>query len=290
MKNLVWKLKNVWNTPVPLLETRREKWFFVLFFTLFVPAFLLIFQPFGVNNYDPTHEIKLVFLLASLGFGLVCGLTLALYEFFLAPLLFKADKLLFFVLRIALGVLLVSGTIFCFYNFLGNFHDWNLVSFLGFIRDVSFMALLPLGIIILYFSYRTTRLEYQNLKIRPLAKPAHRLVWFTEGTAGKKIAIALNDLLYVEAHDNYAAIYHLENDQIKKSLIRATMKKLQEQLKAEGVRRCHRSYLINLTQVIRVERNSNAQYQVQLNLVDEPIPVSRSYSTILQALLDTRHK
>ena len=48
-----------------------------LFFTLF----LLIFLPFGVNNYDPNHHYTGEFLLAMGSMGLSTGLVTALNEF-----------------------------------------------------------------------------------------------------------------------------------------------------------------------------------------------------------------
>lgn len=54
---------------VHYLELPRYKAIFVLSIGLFLCGFLLIFQPFGVSNYDPQFKIDLDFLSYMLGVG-----------------------------------------------------------------------------------------------------------------------------------------------------------------------------------------------------------------------------
>ncbi len=290
MKKPLFANSSFWSKPFVFLRKPGQKWFYIAFFTFFVPFFLLVFQPFGVNNYDPTHKIGLTFLLASLGFGLVCGVTLALYEFLIAPKMFRRNNIMSFVLRLGFGMLLVAAALFLFYNFLGNFHDWRLSSFIGFIRDVFLMAILPVGIIILYLKYRSASLAFQNLKIQPIAQTEGKLIWFAEGNETKKLAITLNDLRFIEAQDNYVAVHYLENNLLKKTLLRATMKKLQLQLQQDRVVRCHRSYIVNLGSVIKITKNNANQYRLYLSDVETSLPVSRSYNSSLGLLLNVHHK
>ena len=53
----------------------RYQWLFAGSIGLFVALFLLAFQPFGVNNFDPTFSIRLEFALAVAGFGAVITAT-----------------------------------------------------------------------------------------------------------------------------------------------------------------------------------------------------------------------
>jgi len=65
------------------------KWIFVISIGLFMVLFLLAFQPFGVNNFDPHFHISLEFVLIVSSFGLVVTGTLAVNEFMLRPLLLR---------------------------------------------------------------------------------------------------------------------------------------------------------------------------------------------------------
>ena len=273
-----------WKRQLPFLQSKRDKWILVLFSVFYAPFFLIVFQPFGVNNYDPTHEVSLVFALSAMGFGLMNGITLFVYEFGIVPLLFRKNNLPVFVLRIILALIFLSSTTFLFYNFIGNFHDWSFKSYLGFIRDVSLMGVIPFGVIFLYFSYRDNRKAYLDLQ-----KQSEELIWLKADNGKDKLGLTLEHLLFIEAQDNYVAVFHRENESVKKSLLRTTMKKLESQLQAFPVVRCHRSFLINISSVQKVTGN-NHQLKLHIERVDVPIPVSRSYIPLLEEQLDIHHK
>ena len=67
----------------------RYQWLFAGSIGLFVALFLLAFQPFGVNNFDPTFSIRLEFALAVAGFGAVITATVAANEFLPRPLVLR---------------------------------------------------------------------------------------------------------------------------------------------------------------------------------------------------------
>ena len=127
MQRIMWILRSMnsktnhnnsyWNQPVLFLESKNEKWGLIIFLAAYIPLFLLIFQPFGVNNYDPTHRISLEFFIAAMGFGLINGLMLFIYEFGITPYLFNKNARFIFIIRMALEFILLSTTTFLFYNY-----------------------------------------------------------------------------------------------------------------------------------------------------------------------------
>ncbi len=50
-------------------DIARYQLLFALLIGVFLALFLLVFQPFGVNNFDPTFHISLEFALAVGAFG-----------------------------------------------------------------------------------------------------------------------------------------------------------------------------------------------------------------------------
>ncbi|WP_271784247.1 LytR/AlgR family response regulator transcription factor [Aquimarina algiphila] len=276
---------------ISIIKTRNEKWRVILFFTLYVSFFLLIFQPFGVNNYDPTHHISLDFLLGSVGFGLISGIIISIHEFIIMPYCNKKKTGVTILARLCLSFILLPFGIYLFYNVIGNFHDWKWSSFFDFIRDVSLMAILPMSLIYIYYNYIKIKKAYRILLNKPTFNPSEetQLITIESDNRNDSIILRLDTLLYIEAQDNYVNVYHLLNNEVKKQLLRTTMKVLESKLKEMTVVRCHRSYLVNINLIIKVKGNGN-QMKLFLPNVKKPIPVSRSYISPLKEIIATHHK
>ncbi len=289
MSTNTFQKQSFWQQSVNFLATKREKWGLILFLALYIPLFLLIFQPFGVNNYDPTHSIRWEFFIAAIGFGLVNGVSMWLYEFVIAPRLFTKRTRAIFIIRMVLELLLLSFTTYLFYNVLGNFHDWNWPSFFGFVRDVGLSGLIPLGLVFLYFNYKRTRSSYEALLNKSkFNRRRHDLVRITSDNGKENLVIASKGLLFIEAQDNYVAVYHIENDRVKKSLLRTTMKRLENLLTDQSIVRCHRSYMVNMGKVEKVSGPTH-QLKIHLEHIEKPIPVSKTYVPVLEEGLTAHH-
>ena len=83
----------------------------------FVFAFLTFFQPFGVNNYDPTEKLRPIFVVAMLLFGVIVSLGLAFNEFILKPRLNLPMTQGGVILWIGWNLLSLSTVLFIVYNF-----------------------------------------------------------------------------------------------------------------------------------------------------------------------------
>ena len=79
------------------------------------------------------------------------------------------------------------------------------------------------------------------------------------------------------AADNYISIWYLKNGQLKKQLVRTTLKETSNQLADTSVVRTHRSFMINIDK-IKVLRREKENLFIEL---DHPglkdIPVSKTY-------------
>ncbi len=277
------------NQPIDTISSSRDKWIFIGFVSLFITIFLLVFQPFGVNNFDPTHSINQVFFFSMLGFGFVIGLTLSLFEFLIGPAIFKKKILSIFLLRTITELIVVASAIFIYYNILGNFHDWHFRSYIDFIFNVSMMSIIPIIIIFLYTNNRKTKEAYQLLELKPAISISDKYVSLTSSNGKDSISLTLNDLLFVEAEDNYISVSYIEKETLKKQLLRATMKEVEKNLNSEFVLRCHRSFIVNMNKVEKVIKDGH-QIKLFIPELSFPIIVSRSYVPKIKTLLDTRHK
>ncbi|HKK88499.1 MAG TPA: LytTR family DNA-binding domain-containing protein [Saprospiraceae bacterium] len=105
---------------------------------------------------------------------------------------------------------------------------------------------------------------------------AEKIVLLAEN---EKIAlqVAPARLCYAKSEGNYVEVFYLQNEKIKKHLIRNSLKSIEEQLSAYDFFRCHNRFLINLSLVQKVEGNSR-NFELVLENIEEKIPVSRSKS------------
>jgi DNA-binding LytR/AlgR family response regulator len=96
------------------------------------------------------------------------------------------------------------------------------------------------------------------------------------GTTNESVTLKLQDLLYIEAVGNYLKVCHLSDGRVRTDMLRATMKQMDEALcRYPVIVRCHRAFLVNLSQVERVVAKSGTM-QLVVRHCDDTIPVSRS--------------
>ena len=91
----------------------------------------------------------------------------------------------------------------------------------------------------------------------------------------EEFTLNLNNLVYVEAQENYSKIVWTDNDEVKEKLLRVTLKKIEDQVVDDAIVRCHRSYIINTKVSFTILGNSNGYY-LESDLVKHTIPISRS--------------
>jgi len=91
------------------------------------------------------------------------------------------------------------------------------------------------------------------------------------------ITIDLKQLLCVKSEGNYLKVYFLKENRIVSKLIRNSISKVEEQLIIfEQVKRCHRSFLVNLGKVDKMTGNARS-FNLHISSLDFTIPVSRSF-------------
>lgn len=110
--------------------------------------------------------------------------------------------------------------------------------------------------------------------------PEETLILISENEKDK-VQLNPDDLMYIESADNYSNIVFFKNGSVSKQLLRASLKRLESQIEAPFIIRCHRSYIINLKYVNTIKGNAQG-YKIDFKSVpDYTIPVSRNYGKIL---------
>ena len=258
----------------------RYQWLFALTIGAFITLFLLAFQPFGVNNFDPTFHIGLEFALAATAFGILVAATVAANEFLLRPLLLRRLNRGRLFAWLAWTLLLIATVVFLFYNLLGDWHDFRWRSYLGFIRDICMLVSLPIAGFLFYLRHESLKSEFVQLQAIRLATPAARLLHFASDNGKDQVSVALDDLLYLESQDNYVAVTWVQGGARRASLIRSSLKRLEEALDEPLLLRCHRSFIVNLGRVRGCQGNRHG-LKLTLEGADREVPVSRAYTATL---------
>lgn len=264
----------------------------------FIFLFLFVFRPFELSTLS--HNI----LEISLGYGLVTSSTMLFLSFLLIKVIKKFSDEEHWTVGKAIFWNMLHLFLIGIFNAL--YSNWIGVTELSISRLLWFqMATILIGIfpvlgMILISEAAMSRKYLKQAKLinnEILEKAQHsssiksqknineKIISLSSQNENESLEISVDDLLFIKSADNYVEVYFTENQTIQKRLLRNTLKSIDEELKEHGnFFRCHKSYLINLDKIIKV--NGNAQgYRFKLKLGDIEIPVSRQYNERIHELL-----
>jgi DNA-binding LytR/AlgR family response regulator len=115
-----------------------------------------------------------------------------------------------------------------------------------------------------------------NIKISEKFPENQRITIITDNK-NEILSMDLQDFLCVHSDGNYNEVFFLQERILQRKLIRATLGKIEKQLSVyPSIRRCHRSYLVNLDNVIEIQGNAR-NYSIILQDLEFPIPISRTF-------------
>jgi DNA-binding LytR/AlgR family response regulator len=93
-------------------------------------------------------------------------------------------------------------------------------------------------------------------------------------TGKEKIRLTVDELLYIQSCDNYARVVIRKNGKSEETLIRSSLKNLEQQISSPYIVRCHRSFIVNLVRT-RSNTGNSRNYTLSLENCERAIPVSR---------------
>lgn len=92
----------------------------------------------------------------------------------------------------------------------------------------------------------------------------------------------INEIAYISASDDYTEVNTLSGD---KKLVLKSMKEWEERLPEKQYCRIHRSTIINIEIVEKIEPWFNYSYRVYLNNIEKPLVMSRRYFSLIKEKL-----
>jgi DNA-binding LytR/AlgR family response regulator len=115
------------------------------------------------------------------------------------------------------------------------------------------------------------------------AEVEERLIEFP---ISKKESFSLTNqsLLYIESKENYLSICWDAGKEVKKNMIRMTMKEAIHLIDDPFIVYCHRSFIVNLRRVEEITSN-NGTSEIQFEIVEERIPISSTFKKSIKQKL-----
>ena len=252
-----------------------------VFYCLIVFLILYLLQPFGFSMYQGNK------FLVSLLFGGVTFGICYVYGWAVKPLFQRISP--WRVWHEALSVLgLVVLIAFC--NFLVFSFIFRLPITLSMFLLFLYQTLI-IGVFITAFSvglnyHRFLRNQLETLLDKTTEAQTDILVTIHDASVrGDDLQLPINDLLYVEAQKNNVAVCYVKEGKPNTTELHTTLTAVLDDLKAyENIFQCHRSFVVNLNNIISAQGNSNG-YQLRLGNCPTMVPVSRSYVPKLRSFI-----
>lgn len=127
--------------------------------------------------------------------------------------------------------------------------------------------------------YRKER-RFQDLAGRVFRRSASSRKIRLHTETKETLTLQSDQILYVEAQDNYSRVVWTEGNNRKEKLLRTTIKKLEEQLSGTDILRCHRSYLVNCTRYSICGDSRGFTLKSAVDIFEVPVSRQRSKEII----------
>jgi len=266
------------NKPYPFNDDLRFNAKIILFISLGVLAFLLIFQPIDFAVWSKKEIVYIIAGLVTSTF-LVLSLNLIVLPSLFPKTFYKntwnIKKEILWNLWILVAI---SSSDFLFYSQIIGLFD---ISFFD-ITKILLLGLLPVAVLITINQERLLRshlISAQQLNKQLLEKKQHqkKLIHFVSDYKNDTLTIKADLLIAIKSSDNYIEVYYKNNELVKKQIIRSSLKRVEELInKYEFILRCHRSYIVNIKFINEIQGNPQG-FKLFLVDTDFTVPVSQKY-------------
>lgn len=265
------------------LLTKQNQTLMVLFVSLFAVIFINIFKPFGSEDwmtkgrFTPTEYLLWSTILVSLGMSIVAISRVIMYHYSKKPV--HSITILKYALWVIVELLLLSAsfTVLALITSYGGASRDPMEIYKNAMQNTIFIMFIPYLIFIMYLSYQDKSAKLRTIMEENLGNKSTSFIAFHDDRGILQLSVAKENLLYIESADNYISTWYLKNGQLKKQLIRITLKDLSQQLADTNIVRCHRSFMVNLDQ-IKVLRREKENLFIELGYPGlKEIPISKTY-------------
>lgn len=283
---MINQITRLWQEPFPQGDDNKSIIKYSLVTGLIVSFILMVFKPFGFSEAPADEAIKYALIFGAMGF---VGLTI--YLFFIKYVLkikqnhpswtFGKWMLNNFVIILLFTCINYFFTVYSY----GLPHSMN--HLFGIFWSALTIGVFPITLLgLLVLVQQSTRNERiaSEINIRPveIINKQPNLVRLPIHQSDKFFEINADQIICIEAMQNYVHIYFDEGEEISKKIIRNTISDIEQALEQTNILRSHRSFLVNTSKIEAVSGNAQG---LKLEINPSPgfwIPVSRKYIPIFR--------
>lgn len=261
----------------------------------FVFLFLWIFAPFQMDGLGDR------LMMICLGYGLTTFFILLLLNVGVQaalPFLFREQRwTLFHEIVWVLLIILIIAIGNLFYSHYIGIAALRLSNFLYFGGYTVAVGVFPTVVSLFYREFKLRRhFESESDQVNhelaahpPTNVNSRERIIIPAENPKDNLEVNTSDLLFIQAAENYIEVHIRNHQKTTRHILRNTLGAVADQLETERGHffRCHKSYLVNVSQVQKVSGNAQG-YKLHLLDTDLMIPVSRRYNDILHDRLAIR--
>lgn len=264
--------------PIPAyLTAKRNIIQLVLFTAVFALIFINVYEPFGVNVWFRISRWQLLFyssLITLTGVLVVVLSRILMYFVSKRRNLSYWNYFVWVMAEVILMAMFYSLYIKVILHDERFFPDLIKLS----IQNTALLLLLPYSVSWLYFSWKEKNLEIAEMAHTQVTPDLSKmLIPFMDEKGVLRFSVKLENLLYLEASDNYVSIYYLNNGKVTRFMLRNTLKNLEEELKGTELVRCHRSFIVNCDKVKVIRREKDGVFLELDHPASVNLPVTKTY-------------
>ena len=272
-------IKEFLNQPFDLLDKKQNRWLLVIVTGIFVILFMNLYLPFNVGRWYENEKVPLFLILSS--FGIIGMIVLAVSQIYIRDLFkISSRKMYGVILWFLVELLLLTITMYFIYGDTNLEGSARISEIVLTFKYTLLILIIPYSGVLLYL-YAT----HKKARVDLTYDAGDHLVKILDENDALHIAIDLDQILFLKSADNYVFIFYLKEGKIKKDLVRTTMKKLEQEMEGLPIKRCHRSYMVNIKKISISEKNQQGLSLSLKDIPEEIIPVSKNYKPFFTQLL-----
>ena len=252
------------------MSTRRinglEKWLVSILTGLFMFMVLYVYKAYNIEQTDSFSGHSLLF--RAIAHASLTSLLFFIAEFFVKPY-FSLKTNAKFVLWYAAVIFTGINLTFLLFNYFWQWTELYWSSYWLFCYEYPLVVCIPIAIA------RLAGGKHKKVKVAD-----EDMLVFVSENGKNRLSIKPECLYYLKSADNYLEVYYVLNDEVKKHLLRASLKQIEEGFTDHPhLVRCHRSYIVNPKNIKSIVQTSKG---ISLNMDHFHVPVSKKYEAGFQ--------
>jgi len=273
-----------------LVKLLNERLRLLLSISFAIFLFILFFQPFPLDRFDFDNR-----LLIMGGFGVIVFVFM-----YLVPIAFpwiiirnnqKENEPVLTSYMSGFIIFLLCSVAFTFYLRYVGFVD---ISFY-IVFKVVLICLAPPAALKLYdinsgLIKQNESLISERKKIQKQVEKyeednLNKSIEFVSETTTDNLTLLISEVVFIQSADNYVEIAYMDGDNLRKKLIRNTLKNIEFFIKQySNFIRCHRTCIVNMHYIEKLHQDYSTHW-ITIKGSNEKIPVSRQYLLKLKEAL-----